>query len=218
MRIPQDARTGTYPVFVTVEFDEGFERVTEEYAIRVVGLDTMMPPPGMEQPPVEEPVKERTVITIGPETQDAARGEGGAIFPITIQNEGRQTKSYTIGITGAEEFATVRISPSNLVMVDGGETKVVYIFVAAREGTSVGPHLFNMEVRAGDQVLEQIPLTLNVVEPQERATGMGTAVKVLFIILIVLVIAGLIGASVWYYQQGRKEKGEPEMTVAQTYY
>ncbi len=220
LRIPIDAKPGVYPVIATAEYKEGFEQDTQQFQIKVNGgMPQALPGPGMtsngqQQPPAP---KEQTVVNVGPQSQDAARGEGGVVFPITLQNQGSTTKSYTIAVTGAEEFSTVKISPSNLVMLDGSETKAVYVFLGARETASTGPHIFTVEIRAGDQVLEQIPLTLNIVEPEGKKMAMtqSNLVTVLIIVLIVLIVAG-IALGVAYSK--KKSQGKPDAASAQTYY
>lgn len=217
LKIPIDAKPGTYPVLATVEYKEGFEQDSKQFQIKVIGGMPIMPPAGTNQNGQVAPPKEQTVVNVGPESQDAARGEGGAVFPITLQNQGGSTKSYTVGVTGAEEFSTVKISPSNLVMLDAGETKAVYVFLGARETASTGSHLFTVEIRAGDQVLEQIPLTLNIVEPEGKKLAMGkdNMITVLIIVLIALIV---VGAALGIAYHRKKEDHKGDTPGSQTYY
>lgn len=192
LRIPVNAITGTYPVVASIDYHDGFKHESRQFQIRVSGIAAPRSGVGEPETPAEE-AKARTVVNIGPQSQDAARGEGGAIYPITLENQGTTSKSYTILVSGAESFATVRISPSNLVVVEPGETKQVFVYAAARDGATLGSHMFNLEIAAGNKVLQQVPLTLNIVEAQTRAKSMGVNLKSgLTALLVLLILAGIV--------------------------
>lgn len=216
LRIPVTAATGTYPLVASIEYHDGFKRDSRQFQIQISGTPGVRPSDDPMTP--AEEVKARTVVTVGPQSQDAARGEGGAIYPVTIENQGSTSKSYAVAVSGAESFATVRISPSNLVVVEPGETKQVFAYVAARDGSTLGSHVFNMEISAGSKVLQQVPLTLTVVEAQQAkkytwGTGMDLK-KGLTALLAVLIVAGLIVAAM--LMGGKKSKAEE--LPAQSYY
>lgn len=219
LRIPVNAITGTYPVIASIDYHSGLKHDSRQFQIKVSGLAAPRPgTAGGEEPmtPAEE-AKARTVVTIGPQNQDAARGEGGAIYPITLENQASTSKSYTITVSGGESFATVRISPSNLVVVEPGETKQVFVYAAARDGATLGPHVFNMEIAAGSKVLQQVPLTLNIVEAQTRApTRMALNLKSgLTALLAILIVAGIIIAVMLF--SGKKSDSTQEL-AGKTYY
>ena len=153
LRIPDDAKSGKYNVNVMVEYDEGFEQVTGDYDIYVVGSSDE------DEPAVET---EKTVITVGADLQSVEAGQGGAIYPLSITNNGKQAKSYTVSVKGAESFADVEISPSTLVTVEGGKTQQVFVYVSAKQDATVGPKGFSVEIKSGEEVLQNIPLTANV--------------------------------------------------------
>ena len=153
LRIPDDAKSGKYNVNVMVEYDEGFEQVTGDYDIYVVGSSD-------EDEPAAE--TEKTVITVGADLQSVEAGQGGAIYPLSITNNGKQAKSYTVSVKGAESFADVEISPSTLVTVEGGKTQQVFVYVSAKQDATVGPKGFSVEIKSGEEVLQNIPLTANV--------------------------------------------------------
>ena len=182
--------------------------------MKTLSVKHITPTPGYVL--VEPAKQDKTIINIGPETQDAIRGEGGAIFPITLENQGSASKSFTISVSGAQEFAIVKISPSNLVVVDGGETKSVNVFLAAQENAEIGPHPFNLEIKSGEKMLEQVPLTLNVVQPKAKGLSMnGIEIKLLLVLLIILVVVAAIIGYVLYSKDHESNEPLAESVVEQ---
>lgn len=222
IRIPSNAKSGDYDVKVELEYDEGFKTEKKVSRIEVVGDETT------EQPSTgtgtgstgTQPATEKTTITIGSQAQDLVRGEGGSIYPITISNEGTQSKSYTIGITGTDTFAEARVSPSTLVVVKGGETQSVYVYLTARETAQVGSFTFSVDVSSNGQSLKQIPLSANVVEGKNSAAGWDSVKKGLeiglIILIVLLVILGLIIA--FSKMKGSDDEEDESEVSGQTYY
>lgn len=217
LRIPVTAQSGTYPLIASIDYHDGLKHDSRQFQLKVSGTNKPSTPgtdSGMT--PAEE-IKAKTIVTIGPQSQDAARGEGGAIYPVTIENQGSTSKSYSIAVSGAESFATVRISPSNLVVVEPGETKQVFVYTAARDGATLGPHVFNMDISGNGKTLQQVPLTLNVVSAQTAPSKWNVPTldmsRGLTITLVVLIIAGIIVAVMLF--SGKKPEN---MASTKTYY
>jgi len=82
MRIPDCAEPGEYTVRTCADFDDGDEEVCEVTKINVVESDTCS-----ASAITGAAVTGKTIITIGPETQDVAKG-GSALYPVTIANQG----------------------------------------------------------------------------------------------------------------------------------
>ena len=221
IRIPSNAKSGTYDVNVDVEYDDGDKKVSKDLKIDVEGDGTSQPattPSGQTTQP-----SDKTTITIGPQTQDLARGEGGAIYAVTLSNEGSEAKTYTVGVTGADAFAAVRISPSTLVVVNGGQTETVYVYLTAKETSAPGSYTFGVDVSSAGKSLRQIPLNANVVEPQggEAASGSWDSAKKgleigLVILIVLLVILGLIIA--FNKMKEDEDEDEEEEASSKTYY
>ncbi len=211
--VPSGTKSGLYDMVITVKYDELTRTETKTVTVEVIGE----PKDGEETDGEGKPSKSgKTIVTVGPESQDVVRGEGGAIYPVSLKNDGTTSKSYTIGVSGAEAFATVEISPSNVVLLEAGETETVYVYVSAKEEANAGSHPFTLDIKSGDEVLQQVPLTANVVEPAETgglAKGLEVAV---IVIVIILVVVGLIVA----FTRAKKEDedGEGEAQTGQTYY
>ena len=216
--IPQDARAGHYDMVVTIRYDEQTRTETQTVDIEVLASQQAAREDDNEDEDASPRRSGRTVVSVGPESQEVVQGEGGAIYPITLTNDGSTSKSYTIGVSGADTFATVEISPSNVVMLSPGETETVYVYVSANEEAATGSHPFTVDIKAGDQVLQQVPLTANVLEPaDEGATGLTRGLEIaVIVIVIILVIVGLIVA----FTRARKGDEEEEEATqgGQTYY
>ncbi|MCP3682804.1 MAG: hypothetical protein GY861_08955 [bacterium] len=204
MRIPTCARSGSYNVDITVEYDEGYEQISEEDSIQVLEgeMCEVIPPAA------------KTTIAYSADVQSLVAGEAGAAYPVTISNLGTSTKTYTIGVEGAD-WATVRVTPSNVLVLKAGETKTAYIYVAAKETAVAGDQVFTAAVKdASGNTLKELTLRASV----EEASGMdwGTTRKVLEIALValvvLLVIVGLIVA--FMRLKGPGAEGEE----SQTYY
>lgn len=211
LRIPANAASGVYDVLIEVEYDDGFAKESAVYSIQVLGAS-------VPDTTVEESSKPgKTVITVGPESQDVIAGAGGAIYPVTLSNEGSEAKTYTLGTSGADSFATVEVSPSSLVMLKAGETKTVYVYVSANEDASIGMHSFSVDIKNGAETLQQIPLTANVVAPIGGDwDGVKKGLEVgLIVLIIVLIVLGLIVA----FSKAKKgdDEGDDEL-AGQTYY
>jgi len=219
LTIPADARAGHYDMVITVKYDEQTRTETRTVDVEVVGS----PRPAQDQTDDDSqaPARRtgRTIVSVGSESQDVVQGEGGAIYPVTLTNDGSTSKSYTLGVSGADTFATVEISPSNVVVLSAGETETAYVYVSAKEDAATGSHPFTVDIKSGDQVLQQVPLTANVVEPaSEGFSGLTRGLEIaVIVIVIILVIVGLIVA----FTRARKGDEEEEETTTQggqTYY
>lgn len=218
LTVPSSAKSGVYDMTVSVKYDELTRTTTKKVSVEVVGEPSAAPDNEGDEPSAPKKKSGKTIVTIGPESQDLPQGEGGAIYPLTLTNDGSTSKSYTIGVSGVDTFASVEISPSNLVMLGAGETETVYVYVTAKEEATVGSHPFTVDIRSGDEVLQQIPLTANVVEPTKEGFGglaKGLEIAVI-VVIVILVIVGLIVA----FTKARKSDDEEEegQQGSQTYY
>ncbi|MFO8015576.1 MAG: FixG Ig-like domain-containing protein [Candidatus Woesearchaeota archaeon] len=220
MRVPSSAESGVYDVKVEVEYDEGFEEVSTHRQIEVVGTEEEEEEE--EDGEDEQPSEEKTTITAGSQTQELTRGEGGAIYPITLSNEGSTSKTYTLSAAGTDTFAEVRVSPSTLVVVEPGESETVYVYLTAKETAQPGSYTFTVDVSSGDSQLEEVTLNANVVEGEAEEAGGWDSVKKgleigLIILIVLLVILGLIIAFSKMKGGDEDEDEEGEVT-GQTYY
>lgn len=197
IRIPSETSAGSYDVEVSVTYDDGDETETESYTLTVTAAEEEE---SSEETTEEEPVESKTVITVGPESQDMTAGQGGAVYPITLTNAAGEAKTYVVSVSGYNSWGNVRIDPSNVVVLGESETQTVYLFVSANEDAS-GSYTFAVTVSAGSETLKQMLLTANVEPAQEVAveetSNSWDSVKKglevgLIVLIVLLVILGLI--------------------------
>ncbi|MBI4150185.1 hypothetical protein HY488_02155 [Candidatus Woesearchaeota archaeon] len=218
LTVPSSARAGTYNMVVTVKYDESTRTVTKTVPVEVVGEPSAASEDDESSDSTSSKKKSgKTLVSVGPQSQDVLRGEGGVIYPLTLTNDGSTSKSYTIGVSGVDTFATVEISPSNVVLLSPGETETAYVYVSAKEDATTGSHPFTLDIKSGDEVLQQVPVTANVVEPANEGVGLTRGLEIaVIVIVIILVIVGLIVA----FTRAKKGEDEEEEAVqgGQTYY
>src|SRR3989344_2463963 len=197
LRIPTDAKTGVYTVKAEGIYDDGDEKVTKEEQVRVVADST-------QQKPAEPASQDKTIITLVSDVQNANAGSE-ASFPLTITNAGSNSKVYTIMVDGAS-WATFRVNPTNVLVVDAGDSKAVTVNAAVAANAAAGTQSFMVTVMADGKVLKQIPLKVNV---SGAATKDGASLKkVLEVGLIVLLILIVVIGLVLGFTRNREESGE----------
>ncbi len=208
IKIPTCAEAGIYDVIVTVEYDEGYEEVTMEKSIEILENEICAP--------ITED-EEKTIVTI-PEAQDIVKGTSGVVYPITITNLAKSAKTYTITVSGVDAFGSYRIDPSNVIVVQGEDSKTAYIYITANDDAQAGEKAFIVNI-ATDADSKDIALTANVVEPSVSAwSKVRRVLEIGLIVLVVILI--IIGLVIGFSKlRKREEEEEPEEEPgAQTYY
>ncbi len=209
LRIPDNAATGDYTLRVEVEYDDGDEREVTEQIIRVVGKEKVV-----EE---EKPEKEKTIITVAANAQNVQAGGAEVAYPITLTNAGTSSKTYTVTADGAT-WARFRVSPTNVLVVDAGESKAVTVYVAANENAPVGTQTFTVTVSSAEKVLKQIPLTSSVTAVSATAK-LKRGLEIGLVVLVVLLV--LVGLIIGFNKlRGGEEEGKEgkEGGEGETYY
>lgn len=210
LRIPANAKAGDYTVNVVAYYDDYDLNTKVTNTISVTGNTVAQASNG---------VTGQTVISVGPQSQSVARGENGVIYPLTLSNTASVAKTFTLSVAGTADWATSRISPSNVIVLNAGETKQAYVYVAANENAAVGQHVFSVNVQSGNDVVQQIPMTADVVEGASSANydGVKKALLVGIVLLVVLVV--VLGVVIAYRRNLMNGKAKDETAeIAQTYY
>jgi uncharacterized membrane protein len=204
LRIPNCATPGEYEAVVTVEYDDGDEKTTSKYPITVLEGGVCDKAPAQ--------AASKTVITVASEAQTVTRGEGGAIYPLTLSNTGTAAKTFTVTAGGAD-WADLRVSPTNVVVVEGGQSKALYVYVSAKESASAGAHTVALKVESEGRTLWEGALNANVAD---AAGAEGSWKKPLEVVLVVLVVLLVILGLVIGFNKLKGNGEEPE--AGQTYY
>jgi len=188
LRIPSDALTGEYTLRATVTYDEGDETVTKEVTVRVVGAASVADATDNRR-------EEKTIITLASDLQNVQAGGAEVSFPVTLTNAGSSSKVYTVMVDGGN-WGTFSVSPSNVLVVDSGESKAVSVNVGVNANAAAGLQTFLLTVQADGKVLKQIPLKANVApagKDYQKGNKVKTGLEVgLIVLLILVVVIGLI--------------------------
>ncbi len=206
MKIPDCAEERDYKVNIEVVYDDGDEKLTESYTIKVVESDIC------EKAEAATQVTPETLITIGPESQDIAAG-AEAVYLLSITNKNTETKTYTLSAEAPVDFET-RLSPSNVLIINPGETQAAYLYVLAKKSATEGENIFSVTVKSNGDVLKQIPLKANVA----AAAGGFSLKKTLEVGLVVLVVLLVIIGLILGFNKLRSDEEETESDDTKTYY
>ncbi len=205
MRIPACAREGEYTVLIAATFNEGDDTETVAKKIYIVKGESCE----ADAPSVTP----TTVISVGATQQGVVAGGADVIYPLTITNQEGTAKTYTFSVDSGD-WATFRINPSNLILLNKGETATVYVYVTADEDAPVGDNLFVVNVKKGSELIKQITLKATVKEQTSDSDNTGTTgwntvkkgLEVAVIVLVVLLV--IIGLVIGFRKLKDDEDGE----------
>lgn len=196
MRIPACAAPGDYKAVIEVKYNELREAIYDNAIITVVEGDVCeMQAAEKEKETASEPGK--TVIALGATSQELMKGKAGALYPLTITNNGESTKAYTVTVEGTNDFASLQINPVSTFVLNKGDSQAVFIYLTPLDDAAEGQRIFTVSVTSGDEVLKQIPLTAVVTEAEDgegsEPMNLRSALEIALIVLVViLVILGII--------------------------
>jgi hypothetical protein len=183
VRIPKCAKPGVYDVEVEAAFDDGFRKERALKTIEVLADETC------EDGAAATGGKAKTTISVGSQLENVQQG-GTAVFPLTITNAGRTSKAYTVSVN-AGDWADVKLTPTGTMVLEGGKTQTVYVFVTADAKAPVGAQVLTATISSGDQKLEEIALTANVAKGG-KSLARSILEWGLIALVIVLIILGLV--------------------------
>ena len=183
----------------------------KETKIFVLGQDNK----AAEKPKAADTAEEKTIITVAANKQNAVKGGAEVGYPIALTNAGASSKTYTVRADGAA-WANLKVSPSNVLVIDAGDSKAFTVFASAKENAPIGDQTFTVTISSGDKVLKQLPLSMSVSEGQ--ATGVSKLKRGLQVGLVILVILLVIIGLIIGFSKLRGEEEEEEKGGEKTYY
>lgn len=195
LQIPADAKAGEYTVKVTVQYDDLEESVTETYTLKVVDSEFVKP----------QQKSGKTVLAAGPEMQTVVAGKT-ATYAVALTNDGSASKAYTVeAATG--DWATASVS-EKLVVLEPGQSKVVYVDLTAAEDAAAGEHLASLTVKSGSDVLETVVLkaTVAAAEKASNETSLRNGLEIALVVLVVLLV--LLGLVIGFSRLRKDDDGE----------
>ncbi len=176
IRIPKCAKPGNYDVNVEVEFSQKHRKISEKHTIAVLEDETC-----------NEDEEPKSTIMLSNQMQSISGGQT-AVFPITVSNAGRTSKTFTITVPSAD-WASVTITPTSLLVVPAGQTQTVFVNVKANDDTPAGAHSLTATVTSGDN-RQELTLTTTVLEQKTGARGVFEVI--LIVLVVLLVILGIV--------------------------
>jgi uncharacterized membrane protein len=194
--LPATAVEGEYEVKVTVKYDDLRETVTKSYKINVLSNEMF------------QTSENKLVLAVGPESQTVAAGTT-AKYAIALTNAGTSSKAYLLEtVTG--DWATATVS-DNLVVLEPGKNKVVYVDVTPSASAAVGEHVTSLAVQSGAEVLETISLKATVTGATvESGFSLRNGLEIALIILVVLLV--IIGLIIGFSRLKRDDEEDEEKT------
>ncbi len=205
LRIPEDAETGEYTLRAEAYFDDLDEKVTKEVKIRVLGAESV---------PTAK-ASEKTIVVVPMDTQSVAAGGSEAAYPVTLTNAGANSKTYIVTADGAN-WGTFRVAPSNVVVVEPGQSKAVTVYASANKAAS-GENVFLVSIKSDDKTLKQIPLKAVVTGGSVVSAGTGTKLKTVLEVLIVVLLVILVLIAI-VFGFNKMMKGGNGKEEGETYY
>jgi hypothetical protein len=195
LRIPSCVKAGVYDVEITAYFKDNERMVSADRTVKITtGEDCES-----ATTPEVKPEAPKTVITYGSLSQELTTGQGGVIYPFTITNAGKEAKTYVLSVDGYSEWADVRISPANIMVIQPGETKAAYVYVSAKDSASAGEKMFTVTISSDNEVMKQLVAKAVVQQGKAPVTNQPTwdSMKrglevTLLVLVVILVIVGLI--------------------------
>lgn len=176
LRVPKCAKAGNYEVMVDVEYSQSHRKTSGKYTITVLEDDTC-----------NENNAPQSTITLGNQMQTVDAGQT-AIFPITVTNAGKTSKTFTVTIPTAD-WATITITPTSMLVVPAGQTQTIFVNVQPGEETPSGAHSLTATVSSGENVQE---LTLTTTVQEQKSSAKGVFEVILIVLVVLLVILGIV--------------------------
>jgi uncharacterized protein YxeA len=201
LQIPPTAPEGDYEVHVSVRYDDLRETVAEIHTVHVLANELF-----------QTPNADKLVLAVGPESQSVTQGKT-VTYAVALTNAGFSSKAYLLeAVTG--DWASTSLS-DNLVVLEPGKNKVVYVEVTAAGNAVEGEHLASVAIKSGKETLETVTFKAKVVASGTSSqTGANFDLRngleiALIVLVVLLVIIGLIIG----FSRLRKDEDEE-----QTYY
>ncbi|MBS3095207.1 hypothetical protein J4231_00860 [Candidatus Woesearchaeota archaeon] len=210
LRIPEDAKTGSYELLVKVEYNRGHSVVTKKEIVSVNGVDST-------KEPAEPAKKAETVVSVDSTSKTVVQ-DSEVGYKVMLANLGSEQVLYSVEVAGEQLFADSRVEPS-FVTVQPDKTGEFAVYLKAKPDASEGKHSFTVRVKSGNEVLQELSLSADVSKKSVVSTDslfsgdVKQAVLIgLVVLVVVLIIVGLVIAF------SRKNGDEPGAGEGQSYY
>ena len=206
LRVPACTKAGKYNVELEISYDEDSESLTKTSEIQIADA-------GLCQEETVPVADAKTIISVGSQTQQIKKGEGGATYSLAITNPAKTDKTYTIAVSGMDSWGTFKVDPSTTELVKAGQTKSIFVFVSANENAAEGQQSFVVTV-ASDNESQPLQYYANIAKSDSNVRKWAEFVLIALVVL--LIILGLIVG--FSRMKSSDSKEEDEDLTGQTYY
>ncbi|MEM4755774.1 MAG: hypothetical protein QW594_01435 [Candidatus Woesearchaeota archaeon] len=198
LRIPECTPAGDYDVKVKVTYKNGDKETVASKKLTVTKSPTCGQTGSGGSGSGTTPAQPEIALSSALMSQKVLAGGKGSIYPITIANNGGSAKTFTITpVVG--DWGAALVSPSNVLIVEPGQAKTVYVYVTAKPTALVGPSMFAVSIGADGKIIQEMTLLADiytdgtVVQKPSQTTDLATVLQyVLIAILVLLVIFGVL--------------------------
>ena len=208
LKIPRcNVKPGQYDVEVVVSYDDGHD--TAPKFVSTINVESSGPCEA-----ASEETAGKLVLNIESVMKDVIAGGEVAVFPITVTNTGSAAKTVVLDAESLD-WGTLRVSPASVLVVNGGESKTAFVYLAAGKTATEGLHTFIVSVKnAEDVTLQDLTFKADVEKgTMSFARGLEVALVVLIILLVIIgLILGLRKI------RGDSYEDNDEETSGETYY
>ena len=203
LRIPSDAVTGTYELKVDVEYNRGYNFLSQSLNVNVQGTES----------------DEEVQTVVNSDSSSKVTNAGNSVeYKVMMANLGSEPGVYSVQVDGLSTWGEVSVQPSFLTVMPDSTGEVI-IVVTPFDSTEAASYTWVAKVMLGSDVLSEVVFTTKVDTVEEivenKTDVLKTVLTVVFAILIVvLVVLALLIAF-------RKVKNEDDDTTSlegQTYY
>jgi len=202
IKIPDNAKTGTYELQVLVEYDRLHESTQKTYLLNVEGKEN-----------VDTEAKINRIVNVDTATKEVDQGKG-VIYRFTLANLGNDAETYNIEVNGIESWGASRVDPA-YVTVAPDNTGEVFVYISANENAAAGLHMFNVKVKSADSIVKEFNLGTDVKEVQVNKFDITSILWIVFgVLVLVVVVLGII----LLVKRSGKDETEETSAEAQTYY
>lgn len=199
IRLPDCAKAGQYDVTFSVKYNNDYSEAKDNRTITVTegdGCGTVTSP--------------KTTIVVGNNVQKVSKGSTAA-YDLTIANGDQTAKTYTITLDNTADWAAISVTPSNVLIVGAGETKIAVIGVTPANDAAIGQKTFTAKISAADQLVKEIPLVADI--QKANVTAWDSVKLGLEIGLIVLAVTLIVLGSIIMIRKAKEGKDSEELNT-----
>tara|TARA_Y100000310_G_scaffold343038_1_gene448860 strand:- start:3611 stop:4927 length:1317 start_codon:yes stop_codon:yes gene_type:complete len=203
LRIPTDAATGTYELRIDVEYNRGYNFLSQSLNINVQGTEA----------------DEGVQTVVNSDSSSKATGAGSSVdYKVMMANLGSEPGVYSVQVDGVSAWGEVTVQPSFLTVMPDS-TGEVTITVTPFDSTEDASYTWVAKVMLGSDVLSEVVFNTKVDAAEEMAAAKTDVLKtVLTIVFAILVVVLVVLALIIAFRKVRSEDEDSTSLEGQTYY